>query len=52
MDLSFLIVEHRLDVALQYVNYVYAMHRGKVVAEGKPEEVLEDPEVAKAYLGE
>jgi len=52
MNLSFLIVEHRLDVALQYVNYVYAMHRGKVIAEGKPEEVLEDPEVAKAYLGE
>ena len=52
MNLSFLIVEHRLDVALQYVNYVYAMHRGKVIAEGKPEEVLEDPEVTKAYLGE
>lgn len=52
MNLSFLIVEHRLDVALQYVNYVYAMHRGKIIAEGKPEEVLEDPEVSKAYLGE
>lgn len=52
LNLSFLIVEHRLDVALQYVNYVYAMHRGKVVAEGGPEEVLENPEVSKAYLGE
>jgi len=52
MNLSFLIVEHRLDVALQYVNYVYAMHRGKIIAEGKPEEVLENPEVSKAYLGE
>jgi len=52
LSLSFLIIEHRLDVALQYVNYVYAMHRGKVVAEGNPEEVLENPEVSKAYLGE
>jgi len=52
LSLSFLIIEHRLDVALQYVNHVYAMHRGKVVAEGNPEEVLENPEVSKAYLGE
>lgn len=52
LNLSFLIVEHRLDVALQYVNYVYAMHRGRVVAEGSPEEVLENHEVSKAYLGE
>ncbi len=50
--ISFLIVEHRLDVALQYVDYVYAMHRGKIIAKGKPEEILEDPRVSEAYLGE
>ncbi len=52
LGISFLIVEHRLDVALQYVDYVYAMHRGKIIAKGKPEEILEDPRVSEAYLGE
>ncbi len=52
LGLSFLIVEHRLDIALQYVDYVYAMSNGKVVAEGLPEEVMENRAVLKAYLGD
>lgn len=50
--ITFLIVEHRLDIALKYVDYAYAMHLGKVIAEGKPEEVLNDKRVIQSYLGE
>jgi branched-chain amino acid transport system ATP-binding protein len=49
--LSFLIVEHRLDIAVEYADYAYAMAWGKVVAEGRPHEVLEHPKVIESYLG-
>jgi len=51
LDLSFLIVEHRLDIVLRYVDLVYAMNNGRVVAEGEPEEIIEHPAVVEAYLG-
>jgi branched-chain amino acid transport system ATP-binding protein len=51
LGLSFLIIEHRLDIAVDYADYAYAMAFGKVVAEGKPREVLEHPKVVESYLG-
>lgn len=51
LSLSFLIVEHRLDIALQYVDYVYAMNNGKVIAEGIPDEIMENKNVITSYLG-
>lgn len=47
---SILFVEHRLDIALDYANYVYMLQRGTVIAEGHPQEVMRDPQVFSAYL--
>jgi branched-chain amino acid transport system ATP-binding protein len=47
-----LIVEHRLDIALQYAEYVFAMDRGKIIVEGNPDEVIKHPKVVESYLGE
>jgi branched-chain amino acid transport system ATP-binding protein len=49
--ITFLIVEHRLDIVMRYVDYVYVMANGKTIAEGKPKDVLENPEVVEVYLG-
>lgn len=48
--MTFVIVEHRLDLALGYADYVYAMSRGKVVSKGLPEQVVNDPLVQESYL--
>ncbi|MEM4675962.1 MAG: ABC transporter ATP-binding protein, partial [Nitrososphaerota archaeon] len=50
-NLTILIVEHRLDIALRYVDYVYVMAAGSMIASGKPEEVVSDRRVIDAYLG-
>ncbi len=48
---TFLIVEHRLDIALQYAEHVFAMDRGKIIVEGNSDEVLKHPKVVESYLG-
>jgi branched-chain amino acid transport system ATP-binding protein len=48
---TFLIIEHRLEVAKEYVDHVYAMSMGRIIAEGSPDEVLNDKHVIESYLG-
>lgn len=50
--ITFLIIEHRLDIALQYADHVFAMNRGKIIAQGNPDKVMKHSEVVESYLGE
>ncbi len=49
--ITFLIIEHRIDIAAQYVDYAYAMHLGRVISQGPPEKVLNDRAVIESYIG-
>ncbi|MET1101339.1 MAG: ABC transporter ATP-binding protein [Pyrodictiaceae archaeon] len=49
--ITFLVIEHRIDIAARYVDYIYAMHLGKVISQGPPDKVLRDPVVIESYIG-
>lgn len=48
---TFLIIEHRLDIALQYSDYVFVMDSGKIVASDFPDRILKNKAVQESYLG-
>jgi branched-chain amino acid transport system ATP-binding protein len=50
--LTFLIVEHRLEILFDFFDSVYVMHMGQVIAQGKPDQVAADPIVREVYFGE
>lgn len=52
LGITFLLVEHRLDIALKYVDYIYAMDEGRIISEGSPQKVINDPLVIQSYLGD
>ena len=48
---TFLIIEHNLELIMKLCNPVVVMNNGATLAEGTPEEVRSNQEVAQAYLG-
>ncbi|HVV41944.1 MAG TPA: ABC transporter ATP-binding protein [Nitrobacter sp.] len=51
MGLTILLVEQNLTMALRYADRCYVMERGRVVVEGDPNAVRDDPRTRTAYLG-
>ncbi|APE30340.1 ABC transporter ATP-binding protein [Halomonas aestuarii] len=51
-DYTFLVTEHDMSVVFGLADRILVMHRGQRLAEGTPEEIRNDPEVKRAYLGE
>ena len=49
--MSFVLIEHDLDIALRVVERVTVMHNGRVLKTGTPAEIENDAEVQSIYLG-
>ncbi len=47
---SFMIVEHRLDIVMKYVDYVYVLSKGNLIASGTPTDIVERKELYDVYL--
>ncbi len=49
---TILIIEHHVPLVLDVCDRIYVMDHGVVIAEGSPDEIMRDPHVLEAYLGE
>ncbi len=52
LDLTILLIEHQLQLAMGLADRVLVLNFGKPIAQGTPDEVRRHPEVIKAYLGD
>ena len=50
-NIGVLITDHNVHETLSITDYDYILSDGKVLKEGKPEDLAEDPEVRDVYLG-
>jgi len=50
--ITFLLIEHNMDLVMRVCQHVIVMAQGQVLAQGTPQEVQDNPQVLDAYLGQ
>ena len=51
-EVTIVMIEHDMDVALEFAERITVLHFGRVVVEGTRAEVVRDPRTREIYLGE
>jgi branched-chain amino acid transport system ATP-binding protein len=49
---TFVIVEHDMDIVFSLSDRIVVLHRGQILADGKPDQIKTNEDVRKVYLGE
>jgi branched-chain amino acid transport system ATP-binding protein len=52
LGITIVIIEHHVPFMLRVCDYLYVLNFGKLLAEGLPEEIRTNSDVAEAYMGE
>jgi len=51
LDASVLLIEHDMSVAMSVCSRLYCLQAGRIISEGTPDQVRDDPLVIESYLG-
>lgn len=51
-NLTMIFTEHDMSIVFGWAERIAVMNQGRIIADGRPEEIRENPEVRRVYLGE
>jgi branched-chain amino acid transport system ATP-binding protein len=51
-DVTVLLIEHDMKLVMSISDHIVVINQGCPLADGTPEQIRDNPDVIKAYLGE
>ncbi|MBI4763344.1 MAG: ABC transporter ATP-binding protein [Deltaproteobacteria bacterium] len=50
-DVTIFLIEHNMDIVMNVSDHIFVLNFGRKIAEGSPEEIADNQEVCRVYLG-